>query len=195
MYGPRFRERGPATPVSQLLAAGPSACEWSPVTARESRLRDETRGHRIRSRQSRRLAKTPPAGSDIGIIGTDARTGQQSYKTNLCCAAGGVRRPPPRYTARRWRGPAGRVALRSGRPCAMIPQQGQEAFGGGCQLCLAYADDREQPSRFGRQDREHSQRAIRQFFLDCEPAHGRNAKAAARMAKSLSESLGPSCPA
>src|SRR5579883_2365090 len=32
--GPRFRERGPATPVSQLLAAGPSACERSPAIAR-----------------------------------------------------------------------------------------------------------------------------------------------------------------
>src|SRR6185312_4462662 len=33
-YGPRFRERGPATPVSQLLAAGRSACERSPAIAR-----------------------------------------------------------------------------------------------------------------------------------------------------------------
>src|SRR6185312_4330145 len=32
--GPRFRERGPATPVSQLLAAGPNACERSPAIAR-----------------------------------------------------------------------------------------------------------------------------------------------------------------
>ena len=32
--GPRFRERGPATPVSQLLAAGHSACERSPAIAR-----------------------------------------------------------------------------------------------------------------------------------------------------------------
>jgi hypothetical protein len=32
--GPRFRERGPATPVSQLLAAGPGACEQSPAIAR-----------------------------------------------------------------------------------------------------------------------------------------------------------------
>ena len=35
MCGPRFRERGPATPVSQLLAAGRSACERSPAIARE----------------------------------------------------------------------------------------------------------------------------------------------------------------
>jgi hypothetical protein len=35
--GPRFRERGPATPVSQLLAAGPGACERSPAIARELR--------------------------------------------------------------------------------------------------------------------------------------------------------------
>jgi hypothetical protein len=32
--GPRFRERGPATPVSQLLAPGPIARERSPVIAR-----------------------------------------------------------------------------------------------------------------------------------------------------------------
>ena len=32
--GPRFRERGPATPVSQLLAPGPNARERSPAIAR-----------------------------------------------------------------------------------------------------------------------------------------------------------------
>src|SRR6185312_8982612 len=37
MRGPRFRERGPATPVSQLLAAGRNACERSPAIARGSR--------------------------------------------------------------------------------------------------------------------------------------------------------------
>jgi len=35
--GPRFRERGPATPVSQLLAAGRNACERSPAIARALR--------------------------------------------------------------------------------------------------------------------------------------------------------------
>jgi len=39
MCGPRFRERGPATPVSQLLAAGRNACERSPAIARESGVR------------------------------------------------------------------------------------------------------------------------------------------------------------
>jgi len=39
MRGPRFRERGPATPVSQLLAAGRNACERSPAIARESGVR------------------------------------------------------------------------------------------------------------------------------------------------------------
>ena len=40
-YGVRatLSERGPATPVSQLLAPGLSAREWSPVAAREPRLR------------------------------------------------------------------------------------------------------------------------------------------------------------
>jgi len=35
--GPRFRERGPATPVSQLLAPGPIARERSPAIARALR--------------------------------------------------------------------------------------------------------------------------------------------------------------
>src|SRR6185312_3804602 len=39
MCGPRFRERGPATPVSQLLAPGPIARERSPAIARESGVR------------------------------------------------------------------------------------------------------------------------------------------------------------
>ena len=55
-----------ATPVSQLLAAGPSACEQSPATARVPRLRDGTRGRRPSPREPAQPVCVP-SGERTGI--------------------------------------------------------------------------------------------------------------------------------